>query len=177
MVARPNGAHARRYVCAKDYGGCGGTMQIADTLEAFVRDAVIDALSGPALDAMRAEVAKGDDQDDGLGTELAAVEARRREAVEAYGRGEMSLASFQAVDRDVEARSDRLRDQIAARSRSTFAGALPPASEALGDWWELADLEARRRLVSLVVASVEVGPAVPGRNRFDPERIAISWRA
>jgi hypothetical protein len=128
---------------------------------------------------MRVEAAAEADADEGSGltAELAAVEARRREAVEAYGRGGMSLASFQAIDRDVEGRADRLRDQIAARSRSAFAGALPPASEALGEWWELADLEARRRLVSLVVGTVEVRPAVPGRNRFDPDRIGIGWRA
>jgi len=26
------------------------------------------------------------------------------------------------------------------------------------------------------VEKVEIGPAVPGRNRFDPDRIEIVWR-
>jgi hypothetical protein len=174
MVARPNERKDRRYACAKEYGGCNGTFHLAATLEDHVRDQVLDALSGPALDAMRKEASA--DDDDGLGAELAAVEARRREAVDAYGRGQMSLASFKAIDRDVEARADRLRNQIASRSRTVFAAALPPASEALADWWELADVETRRHLVSLVVARVDILPAVPGRNRFDADRIRISWR-
>lgn len=174
MVARPNDRQARRYACTKVSGGCNKTFHLAEALENYVRDAVFAALDGPALHAMRREAATGDD--DGLATEIVALEDRRREAVDAYGRGALSLATFQASDRDLEKRLGQVRDAIASRSRSAFAGALPPTSEALSAWWDEADLEPRRVLVGLVVERVEIGPAVQGRNKFDPERIEIVWR-
>lgn len=175
MVARPNERGGRRYVCARDYGGCNKTFHLAETLEAYVRDAVFAALDGPALAAMRSQAVE--DDDDGLAAELTALETRRREAVEAYGSGAISLRSFQAVDRDLEGRIERIRDQLASRARTALAGSLPSNAEALEDWWAAADLERRRQLVGLVVARVEIGPAVSGRNRFDPARVRIAWKA
>jgi site-specific DNA recombinase len=175
MVARPNERGDRRYACAKDFGGCDRTFHIAEPLENFVRDAVFFALDGPTLSRMRAEAVA--DDGDGLAAELSAVEARRAEAVAAFGSGALSLRSFQAADRDLEDRADRLRDRLAARSRNALASSLPPNAEALAEWWEGADLDRRRQLVGLLVERVEIGPAVQGRNRFDASRIDVRWRA
>jgi DNA invertase Pin-like site-specific DNA recombinase len=174
MVARPNERRQRRYACAKDFGGCDRTFHLADTLEEYVRDAVFLALDGPALVAMRARAPQV--EDDVLAQKIAALETRRREAVDAYGEGGLSLASFRAIDRDLEARLSRARGELAARARSRITAALPSTTDALRGWWESVDLEQRRQLVGLIVDRVEVGPAVKGRNRFDPERVQIAWR-
>ncbi len=34
----------------------------------------------------------------------------------------------------------------------------------------------RRGVVNLLIERVTIGPAVKGRNRFDPERVFIDWR-
>jgi len=46
----------------------------------------------------------------------------------------------------------------------------------VADAWPGLDLEARRRILAVVVESIAVGSAVRGRTSFDPDRIAISWR-
>jgi hypothetical protein len=175
MVARPNGRGQRRYACAKDFGGCDRTFHLADTLEDAVREAVFAALDGPALKEARQQVAQP--EDDELLGQIAAMDTRRQEAADAYAGGDLSLNSFQAADRDLEGRIGRARDQLAGRARSRLVADLPSSSAALQGWWESADLDARRQLIALVVERVEIGPAVPGRSRFDPERISVVWRA
>ena len=39
-----------------------------------------------------------------------------------------------------------------------------------------AELEGWRRWVTSYAEQVTVGPAVRGRNRFDPDRVTIEWR-
>jgi site-specific DNA recombinase len=175
LVARPNERGARRYACTADSGGCGRTRQLADPLEDYVRDAVFVALDGPALQAAREQVAEPEDDD--LVGQIAAMETRRREAADAYAGGTLSLDSFQAADRDLEGRLGKARDQLAGRARSRIVADLPSSRDALDSWWGHADLEAQRHLIELVVERVELGPAVPGRNKFDPDRIRITWRA
>jgi hypothetical protein len=175
MVARPNGKGQRRYACTADHGGCNRVFVLADPLEDLVRDAVFQALDSPAL--RKAREASAEDTDEDFTPELDAIEARRREAVEAYGSGAISLASFQAIDRDLTARADGVRDRLVARVRSGVAAELPTNAEALQSWWNDADLDLRRQLLSLVLESVEIGSAVRGRNRFDPDRITLQWRA
>jgi site-specific DNA recombinase len=174
MVARPNHGGQRRYACAADFGGCDKTFHLADPLEDYVRDALFVALDGPALAAAREQVAEPGDDD--LVGQIAAMEARRREAADAYAGGSLSLSSFQAADRDLEGRIGRAREQLAGRARSRVVADLPSSVNALTTWWDGADLEARRQLVALIVEKVEIGPAVPGRSKFDPDRIQILWR-
>jgi len=174
MVARPIHGGRRRYACAKDFGGCDRTFHLAEPLEDYVRDALFAALDGPALAAARQQVAEPGDDD--LVAQIAAEETRRREAADAYAAGTLSLASFQKADRDLEGRIGRAREQLASRVRSRVVADLPSSVNALTTWWEAAALEARRQLVQLIVEKVEIGPAVPGRNRFDPDRIEIVWR-
>jgi len=67
----------------------------------------------------------------------------------------------------------------ASRPTPSLSGAVRstlrlPANVA--DAWPGLDLEARRRILAVVVESMAVGSAVRGRTSFDPDRIAISWR-
>jgi len=42
--------------------------------------------------------------------------------------------------------------------------------------WEDFSFDKRRALLSAVVESVEVAPAIRGRHVFDPERLHLVWR-
>ena len=174
MVSRPNARGQRRYACAKDFGGCDRTFHLADPLEDYVRDAVFVALDGPALAKARRQVA--DPDDDGFVGQIAAMETRRKDAADAYAGGSLSLASFQKADRELEGRIARARDQLALHARSRLVADLPSSASALASWWESADPESRRRLIELVVEKVGIGPAVPGRDKFDPDRARLVWR-
>jgi hypothetical protein len=49
-----------------------------------------------------------------------------------------------------------------------------PASVA--DAWPGLDLAQRRAIIAQVIERVTIGGAIVGRNTFDPERVAITWR-
>jgi DNA invertase Pin-like site-specific DNA recombinase len=174
MVARPNAESARRYACTKDYGGCNGTFIMADPLEDLVREAVFAALDGPTLTKLR-QVAP--EPDDGLAAEVSTLEERRRDLADAYARGTLSVASFEAADRDIEGRLADVRGRMAAQSAESFVAALPSNADALSAWWDKADLDRRKQLLGLLLERVDIGGAVVGRTKFDPERISIVWKA
>jgi hypothetical protein len=155
-------------------------FQIAEPLEDLVRDSVLTALDGPALDeARRARAASGgtDTDETALADELAAVHGRIDELAEAFADGGMPLDAYRAATRKLDARRDHLRAQLAALTPVGAVVDLPSGAEALRAWWAAASLSERRELVGLVVVHVELKPAVRGRNRFDPERVRIIWRA
>ena len=104
------------------------------------------------------------------------MEARRREAVESYGSGAMSLAGFQAIDRDVAGRIDAIPWSRMGAQVRRIGEVLPANTKALGSWWTRRN-EDRRLLVGTVLEAVEIGPGVLGRNTFDPERVTLVWRA
>jgi hypothetical protein len=39
------------------------------------------------------------------------------------------------------------------------------------------DIERRRAVLGELIDRVTLGPAVKGRNRFDPDRVAVTWIA
>ena len=54
---------------------------------------------------------------------------------------------------------------------------LPDGTNALNEAWTNAEQGWKRSVVSAVIDHIEVGPAVQGRNFFDPDRLTIHWRA
>ena len=51
------------------------------------------------------------------------------------------------------------------------------APGALRGAWPKLDLDRRRLVLNAVLDRVMVGPAVRGRNRFDPDRVELVWRS
>src|SRR5207247_939655 len=92
LVARPNGAGKRCYVCTPDHGGCGKIRQLAETFEEFIAEAVIAAVAGGPFDEVRANVAKT--KTSRAGVELAAAERRLDELAESYAAGTIGLAAY-----------------------------------------------------------------------------------
>lgn len=103
----------------------------------------------------------------GVGDELATLEARLVELAEAWADGDIDRRSWVTARRRIDARVEELR-------RSLGAGPLPVGD--VREAWAAMDVDRRRALVALVVDRVVVGPAVRGRNVFDPGRVSIDWR-
>lgn len=77
----------------------------------------------------------------------------------------------------IEARIDHARKQLAKRSRKdallTFSG----TPGALRASWADMDFSQRRAVLTAIIDRIVIGPALHGRNRFDPGRIDVRWRA
>ncbi len=174
LVARPKDDGRRAYVCSTGPGftGCGKIRILADTFEDHVGELVLDALDGPLLAQMRAD--KATEADPGLTVELATVERSLEQlAADHYSEGILTRAEYLAARAAVETRIETLRGKLASTQMGGFQ---LPAGKTLGEWWEAAGIEARRDLLEAVVEKVMVGPAVKGRNFFDPARVTLIWR-
>ena len=86
----------------------------------------------------------------------------------AYAAGEITRPEWQAARGILAAR-------LAAVAPTTVKATLRLPANVAEDWPGLT-LEARRVILAAVVESITVGGAVRGRNAFDPERIAVTWR-
>ena len=174
LVARPRSDGRRCYVCATGPGfrGCGKIRVLADTLENHVVEHVLVALDGPEL-AKAMQKARDEPETD-VG-DVVAAEGRLAELAELWAAGDIGRAEWLAARRTVE---KILEDARARLSRSAGTGAVASfvgRSGALRGVWDDLDLDRRRAVVGAVVAEVTVGPAVKGRNFFDPTRVEIVW--
>ena len=77
----------------------------------------------------------------------------------------------------LNAEIDTLRSRPTRTSRSRILTSLPANRKALQAAWDQAQIGWRRGLVMAVIDRIEVAPAARGRNRFDPERLTITWHA
>jgi len=163
LVARPKADGRQCVVCASgpNFDGCGRIRCLTDPLDELVTEAVLRHLETGGVADVASDAAPV------VGDELATLEARLVELAEAWADGDLDRRSWVAARRRIEARVDELR-------RSLGVGPLPVGD--VREAWAAADIDRRRALVALVVDRVVVGPAVRGRNVFDPGRVVIDWR-
>lgn len=173
MQGRPRADGARRYGCIRGPGqaGCGRTWILADTLEAFVAEAVLYRLDSPAL----AELLSGS-HDDVTPDSLEADQRQLEELATAYAERAITLREWLTarapIDRRIEAERKR-------RSRERRTSALDDFIDAPGTLrvrWPSLTLSRQHAIVGAVLDHLAVGPAVRGLNRFDSERLTPIWR-
>lgn len=166
-----------RYACIKSPGrpGCGRLAVVAEPLEGEVVARVLAALDSPGF--TEALTATPDDDGPDLGGEIADAENRLDEIAGDYADGAISRREWLVA-------RERLTDRIAAARRQLDAAgfdrvlaALPAGADRLAAAWEAGDVDWRRAVLVAVAARIEVAPATKRGNRFDPERVTITWRA
>jgi hypothetical protein len=164
MTSRPREDKRLRYVCRKETGGCGSVGILGDEAETWVRDVVLSALDGDGLSEAMAKL--GDDRTGDLVGELTEAEARLEElSADYYGDGNLSRAEYVAAKKRVDERIGSIRTELAGQS-----SALAVVGNDIREWWERPGVsnDQRRAVLLAVLECVEVGPALRGRNRFDP---------
>jgi DNA invertase Pin-like site-specific DNA recombinase len=176
-VRRRSVDRIRRYGCEKQAhdGSCGGIHIIAEPLEDFVRDLVLDYLDSPALAAaLDAHERKAETVDlDALRADERALEELSRD----YYTERMITRGEYLVARD--ALEGRIKSQRARLARTNGTGPLRAVAglgASLRDAWEHEGLDWQRQVLSAVVDRIVIGPAVRGRNAFDPGRASVEWR-
>jgi DNA invertase Pin-like site-specific DNA recombinase len=176
LIARPRSDGARCYVCATGpaLAGCGKIRVLAEPLEDLVVAQVLTVLDGPGLAEARRRQA-GDRADvDAVAVELADVERRLDDLADLFADGGVSRREWLRARRGLETRRDVLAARLAASGPSPLSVL---DAGALDDAWQRLTFDQRHAIVAAVVEAVDVGPAIRGRNRFDPERVAVEWKA
>ena len=181
LVARPKADGRRCYVCATDHGGCGKIRTLA---------APVEELVAREVDRHYAEQPpeKGGDRADrqaSLRAQLDADEQALDElARDRYVHRTITPAEFVAAREPLVQRIADVQEALRAATDSPQTWAEFFANPGLEAPWELPpgtdpepdDFAYWRRWVGEVVEAVTIGPAVKGRNFFDPSRLTIAWR-
>jgi hypothetical protein len=166
------GETQRAYGCIKVHGGCGGVFVLAEGVEKFVTDALLLRLKGSRLGAARRRLVRADGGDD-----LAARVAEDEQALADLG---VDCAEHGLPRTAFLAAAERISSRLAAAKAELATAARP---DVLGDIYDLTEqwaelgLERQRAVVKAVLCDVTVGPATGPRNRFDPDRVQLMWRA
>ncbi len=170
-------ARTRVLICPKEkIGGCGRLQIVNAPVERIVSDAVLDAIDDGALTAlMRSHV------DQEALSELARVESRRAELAAMWAAEELTRKEWVEAKAVLDKREQELTRRVEAGRRRVGLDGLPEHLRAAWDPVEpdgrpVLSLTKKRAIISALIESVAIGPS-PTRGKFEPERIAIKWRA
>lgn len=178
LVSRPRSDGRRRYVCAKGPGlvGCGGVAILADDLEQWLVEAVLYRLDSPAVhDAMTGRVSDNE-QATAAQAEVIAVTAKLNDLADLYGNDGISLQEWTAARRPLTARLDTAKKRLARLSDTTAIADFVGNAGSLRAQWQDLSLNRQRAVIAAVLTHLTVGPAVKGRNTFDPGRLSPTWK-
>lgn len=171
LVARPKDTGARCYVCASGVPthGCGGIRLLADDFEEDAERRLLVHLRRLVLPRPTPDTAR-------LVAALAEDEAALADlAVDFYANRSIGRAQFTAATSKLTERIQATRHQIAAAEGDRMAAEWATPQIA-ADAYRGATLEVKRAIWRRYAHAVEVGPAVRGRNFYDPARVTVRWR-
>jgi site-specific DNA recombinase len=187
------GHTGRRYRCKKAnvYGlkhGCGKISRLAEPVELVVTDAVLKRYSSEAFVAALTETP--DPTENADFTQLVNDEALFKENIfkveKLFTSGKIDDETMLRLKGDIERELEAVRAKMAKHETGRLLLTMPTDSSLL-EAWDLADLDQRRQLVSLLVERVTLLPSRPGghywtherseqRYVFDPSAVQIAWR-
>jgi hypothetical protein len=86
------------------------------------------------------------------------------------------MQEWMAARKPIEQRLTAARKRLAKVSRTNVLDGYLGNGEGLRAEWDALDLSQQHAIVAAVIASVVVGPARRGYNRFDDSRLTPDWR-
>jgi site-specific DNA recombinase len=178
--AGPDGTTRRGYRCGKppQQAGCGRISSLADPLEEEVFQRVAGRLAGDGLARALATASAAADRADEHAAEL--IAARDRIDVlsaDYYEHGRIGRGEFERRRAGLEDRMRQLETALAAPAGAGMLTELPTDPDGIVAALTCRDAAWSRSLLGVVLDRVEVGPAVRGRNWFDPDRVICWWLA
>ena len=178
LVPRPRDDGARRYVCASgpNFGGCGKTTIMAETLEQYVVEAVLHRLDSPEL----TRALNGNVSTDPAGEEWQAEVERAQEQLDElaqmWAEREITRGEWVTARAPIEKRLDTAKRRLAAINRTTELSPHLGNAQELREQWQTMTLTRQEQIVGALLQHVVVGPGRRGYNRFDPARLTPVWR-
>ena len=155
------------YSCQQS--GCGKVRRSLHHLDEFVANLIIARLAAANLQPPI------NTEEDRLGEQIAAVEARLEEVAVAFADDPYVTADqVRTMTRRLRATLDELQARHAERMRSNVLARIGGAD--LATSWASLSLSRRRAVISVLAESVIVLPTIRRGRGFDPSRIDIRWR-
>lgn len=184
------GKPKKRYYVCRLHGpysrnrGCGRTRRYAVPLEHFVKEAVLYRLDTPALGELLS-AAQDDSEVKALLEKLSALKERRKLLSEDYGKGELDKSAYSLAWQANEKALQDIHERLSDAQASITALDIDPGKTLRQAYDNGESDEWRRRLLSLIIERIDL---LPGRDnppyfidgiryRFEPERVAITWKA
>ena len=129
-------------------------------------------LDSPALAA--ALESADDPEAVGVTDELARLDREVDELAADYADGKVNRRAYFAATAALEDRRGKLQDQLGRmRSHEVLTG----GAVVNEDDWNTLTLDRKRAVIAALIERITVGPARRGVNTFDPDRVAVTWRA
>lgn len=178
----PNGEKKREYLCQKQEGrgGCWGIVVDGGSLDGWVRDFVIyrfsDPREAPRIGAAQAKARVAADRAKQIDADIAQAEELAQQLSDRLGRGELTLARYDAAVAPLDKRIADLRAEAAELApQLTGVMTVLTKDEATAMWQGATPAEQRTMLLqALAGRQLVVKPAEAGRPReFDPERVTV----
>ena len=178
MVSRPRGDGARRYVCNKGPGlpGCGGTAILAAHLEPFVVEAAFRRLATPKVVASLSRPSAPINASAEARRNLDDAASQLEDLARVWAEKRITLREYLAARPMLEKRMESARDALNMDTRTPVLSAYMSNPSALRHEWTGLSLARQRTIIAALMKHVVIGPAVRGRNRFDPTRVRPVWR-
>lgn len=179
--------YQRRYACKKwdrdgSRLGCCTVFRIADAVEAFVTQQVLERFDSP--DVIRALTpTDNEERMSEVVQELAELQVRREQLAAEYAAGEHEKDDYRVMVKTIKNKTDVLdaekRQLVSAKAKSLAV----PTDGGLREIWDQASIEWRASVIKLVVEKVIIHPGRPGGKRwpdkngwcFNPDLVEIVW--
>lgn len=179
--------YQRRYACKKwerdgSRVGCCTVFRIADAVEAYVTEQVLERFDSPEV-ANALAPADNEERMSQVVQELAEVQVRREQLAAEYAAGEHDKDDYRVMVKVVKDKFAALESEKKQLLSSKAKSLAVPTDGGLREVWETASLEWRASVVKLIVEKVIIHPGRPGGKRwpdkdgwcFNPDLIEIVW--
>lgn len=156
-----------RYFCRH----CHGCVISSDELDAWLIERTHDTLDGPAVGArLDKQAATGEDT---LIAEIEQAEADKNAVAADAGQGKVTLAEWRSFKEPLDARLRDLNARLRALHEVSVLDPWVGRGKALRAGWKTLTTDQQRAIIGSLFPSITIGPAVRGRNQFDPTRVVV----
>jgi site-specific DNA recombinase len=164
--------------------GCKGQVRVAETLDHFIREAVLYRLDSPQMAKLLTERESKAEQIEPLQARRAVLKAKLDSLLDDYTDETLTKLEYQRAKRRVMGDLEAVEADLSGLYSSQQAAAVLSADRTLREAWESQSLSWRRNLIGLVVERITVHPStkrtsyvIDGRRfKFDPSDVDIAWR-
>jgi len=178
MHAGRNTNGGRRYTCTAKPGSvnCGKVSIAAEPVEEWISEAVVHVFekSRTVQAAMRRKRNRRSGPDHPAEV-LHDCQTRRKNLAAMFGSGDLRKAEWIEARRVLDEREAAARAKLVVPADDEIQSVVAEMHGDARTAWKSADIPARRRAISAVIAHINVAPAAT-RGRFDPDRVDPLWK-